>query len=421
MPPKRGTGAAARPGQSGKMADYYTALKRAIEKLDRESAEARRDFYDHAREVLNRRLIASDPPPEASEVSRQRQELEKAIRRVEREIAAGAESLRPERPQDHRAETGRSGLAGRLVPESRYDRPPAFTARAPEPTSDQGGRPGTPERRRPDGSKEAKARWSESLPRRASLPAILLLALTVGAVIGLGLLAWSQRTVIVDLFSGSDSEPADVVVPEPAPLPPDTAGAPTADAAAPSPPATEAPAAAGPKALLIEAQPETVAAAGDTVIGATVDWQFVEDGTGGGEIRADLEVPARGMKVSLVIRRNADPGLPATHLVEVVTDTPADFPGKGIRSVPGLALKPSERQPAEPLAAAATPVTGGIFWIALSATEPEVTRNLWLLRERPWIDLPLVYETGQRAILTFEKSQEGAEAFDSAFAIWNSG
>ena len=113
--------------------------------------------------------------------------------------------------------------------------------------------------------------------------------------------------------------------------------------------------------------------------------------------------------------------MPASHLVEVTTETPADFPGKGIRSMPGLALKPGERDPAEPLAAASITVAEGIFWIALSATEPEVTRNLWLPEERPWIDLPLVYESGQRAILTFEKGQEGTEAFERAFAVWNSG
>jgi hypothetical protein len=29
------------------------------------------------------------------------------------------------------------------------------------------------------------------------------------------------------------------------------------------------------------------------------------------------------------------------------------------------------------------------------------------LRERDWIDLPFVYQTGQRAILTFQKGPQG--------------
>jgi hypothetical protein len=409
------------------MTDYYSALKKAIERVDQDSAEARRKFYDNARDVLNQGVNASDPPPAASEVSRQRQELEDAIRRLERELAVSAEDIGRRRPQG-RAETGQSGVAQRRAPRSDKDRLRSFAA----PASD------------PDGDLRRRQRWSDDsneteASRRSPVPAILLVALIVGAAVGLGLLAWSQRSVIADLFPASDSGPTEVAAPEPAPppppdtasaTPPETASPPTAETAGPRPadataqppPVVEGAAAGGPKAMLIEAQPRDVAVnAGDTVIPATIDWQFVEDATDGPEIRADLDVPGRGMKVSVVIRRNTDPDLPASHLIEVTTTTPADFPGKGIRSVPGLALKPGEKDPGEPLAAAAVTVTDGVFWVAPYTTEPEVTRNLWLLKERPWIDLPMVYESGQRAILSFEKGEEGSEAFNRAFAAWEAG
>ena len=45
-------------------------------------------------------------------------------------------------------------------------------------------------------------------------------------------------------------------------------------------------------------------------------------------------------------------------------------------------------------------------------------RVLAMIRERNWIDLPFVYETGQRAILTFEKGVPGDRAFDQALAAW---
>lgn len=392
------------------MTDYYAALKKAIKRLDHSSAEARRNFYDNARDVLKQGVNASDPPPPASEVSRQKQDLEEAIRRLEREITGGAEDV-GRRPQV-RAEAARGGEAQRVAPKSNRDRTRSSAARSPEPAFREN-------RRWSDNSNETEA------SRRSPLVAILLVALIVGAAVGLGILAWSQRSVIAGFFSTSDSMPTEVAGPEPAPPPPDTASPPTADAASPStadataqPPPVAA--AGGPKALLIEAQPRDVAAtSGDTVIPATIDWQFVEDAADGPEIRADLEVPGRGMKVRLVIRRNVDPDLPASHLIEVMTTTPADFPGKGIRGVPGLALKPGEKDPAEPIQAAAVTVADGIFWIAPYTTEPEVTRNLWVLKERPWIDLPMVYETGQRAILTFEKGPEGTEAFSRAFAAWD--
>jgi len=405
------------------MTDYYAALKSAIERLDRNSAEARHNFYDNAREVLNQGLDAGDPPPPASEVSRQKQELEEAIRRLERELSAGAEDTGRRRPQGE-AETGRRGSAQRPASRSGEGR---RRSPAAAPAPDAGLRAN---RRWSDDSAEAGGRSTDRSSRRSSVPTILLIAVIVGAVLGLGALAWFQRGVIVGLFSLSDSAPTEVAAPEPAPPPPDTASPPTADVAIPPtadamtqpPPVTEGVAVGGLKAMLIEAQPPEVAeASGDTVIPATIDWQLVEDAAEGPKIRADLKVPARGMTVSLVIRRNTDPDLPASHLVEVTTDTPDGFPGKGIRGVPGLALKPGEKEPGEPLSAAAVTVADGIFWIAPYTTEPEVSRNLWLLKERPWIDLPMVYESGQRAILTFEKGQEGTEIFNRAFAAWEAG
>ena len=40
---------------------------------------------------------------------------------------------------------------------------------------------------------------------------------------------------------------------------------------------------------------------------------------------------------------------------------------------------------------------------SLSARAGHPPANLALLRGRDWIDLPFLYETGQRAVLTFEK------------------
>jgi hypothetical protein len=44
--------------------------------------------------------------------------------------------------------------------------------------------------------------------------------------------------------------------------------------------------------------------------------------------------------------------------------------------------------------------------------------NLRLLKERDWIDIPIVYGDGRRAILAIEKGTPGKEAFAAAFAAW---
>jgi hypothetical protein len=127
------------------------------------------------------------------------------------------------------------------------------------------------------------------------------------------------------------------------------------------------------------------------------------------------------MKIRLSIRRNTDPTLPASHLVEAVVNTPADFPGKGIRTIPRLVFKLSEDERGLPLIGAAAKVADGFFWIALSSAESDIQQNLQLMRERLWIDLPIVYQTNQRAILTFEKGTPGDRVFQRAFAAWSTG
>ena len=71
------------------MAQYYAVLKKAIGALQPSSSDARRGIYEKARSALVGQLKAIQPPLSTSEISRQRLELEEAIRKVEREALAG--------------------------------------------------------------------------------------------------------------------------------------------------------------------------------------------------------------------------------------------------------------------------------------------------------------------------------------------
>ena len=78
------------------MAEYYAVLSKAVASLEVSTPEARRAVYDKARNALIGQLKAIVPPLPTSEISRQRLELEEAIRRAEREAAAaGSSSARP--------------------------------------------------------------------------------------------------------------------------------------------------------------------------------------------------------------------------------------------------------------------------------------------------------------------------------------
>ncbi len=76
------------------------------------------------------------------------------------------------------------------------------------------------------------------------------------------------------------------------------------------------------------------------------------------------------------------------------------------------------REQRQPLDGAAAKVADGYFWIAFANDGPTMQQNIALLRERNWIDIPIVYDNDQRAILTLEKGTPGQRVFDKAFAAW---
>jgi hypothetical protein len=135
-------------------------------------------------------------------------------------------------------------------------------------------------------------------------------------------------------------------------------------------------------------------------------------------VRADIEVPERKMSVAWSLRRNTDQSLPASHTIEIVFNLPTDTPSGGVQNVPGVLMKQSESTRGVPLAGLAVKVTPGFFLIGLSSLEADMQRNIQLLKERPWFDIPIVYNNNRRAILAMEKGTPGEKAFAEAFAAW---
>jgi hypothetical protein len=134
--------------------------------------------------------------------------------------------------------------------------------------------------------------------------------------------------------------------------------------------------------------------------------------------RAEIDVPSRGLRMTMSMARNLDSALPASHVIELTFDLAADFAGGGITSVPGMLMKSSEQARGTPLAGLTVKVTRGSFLVGLSNVALECDRNLKLLLERSWIDIPIVYDNKRRAILAIEKGESGDKVFETAFAAW---
>ena len=309
-----------------------------------------------------------------------------------------------------------------------------------------------------DRDRDADLDFDDAAVKPSRLPTVLLLVLIVALIGGLAALGWWQRGELSKIFadSGTSTGNQQVATAPPVPAAPSVQdagknsdrltsggnaiattpgvrvvgdagnGGATADLATADQPQ---PAAQGGNAALVaqkavlyeEPLDSTKAAAGVTQINAAVTWTYVTDPTNGPSVVANLDVPDRGLKVKLTIHKNTDKTLPASHLIEVLINAGPAFPGKGISAIPRLVLKPSEDARGQPLIGATAKVADGFFWIALSALPADVTSNMALLKERDWFDLPLVYDTGQRAILTFEKGTPGDRVLAEALSAWGTG
>jgi hypothetical protein len=133
-------------------------------------------------------------------------------------------------------------------------------------------------------------------------------------------------------------------------------------------------------------------------------------------VRVDIRIPERGMVVAMSLRRNSDPSLPASHTITITFDVPPDFSDGGIADVVGMLMKESEQARGVPLARRVAKVSGGIFIVGLADADRQ--RNLQMLQDLGWFDMPIYYSDGRRAVLALQKGPSGVRALNDAFAAW---
>ena len=68
-------------------------------------------------------------------------------------------------------------------------------------------------------------------------------------------------------------------------------------------------------------------------------------------------------------------------------------------------MKSNEQTRGTPLAGLAVKVTDDFFLVGLSNVDSDHGRNLQLLKERSWFDMPLVYVNQRRAIVAIERAR----------------
>ncbi len=174
---------------------------------------------------------------------------------------------------------------------------------------------------------------------------------------------------------------------------------------------------AGAQSLLLEAS--TDGSGGAVPFSGTVEWSRGLDELGSPTLIGQAKIPARNLSVKLLIRKNGDVSLPASHLMEIDFDVSETFAGGSVAGLPGILLKNEELVQGVALVGASARVVGNSFLFALSAAEQDERTNLDLLETRKWMDLALIYASGRRAIITLEKDEAAQAMFQDVLAIWN--
>jgi S1-C subfamily serine protease len=135
-------------------------------------------------------------------------------------------------------------------------------------------------------------------------------------------------------------------------------------------------------------------------------------------IRGEIEIPEQNMSLRLSLRRNDDKQLPASHMVEIMFTLPPDFPHGGIANIPGVMMKQGETTRGAALYGVTVRIMTNFFMVGLSSVDADMQRNVQLLKERSWFDIPVVYGDGKRALITIEKGTSGERVFTEAFVAW---
>ena len=130
----------------------------------------------------------------------------------------------------------------------------------------------------------------------------------------------------------------------------------------------------------------------------------------------DVEIPQKDLALRISMYREPDQASTISHSVELRFSTMSGAPTDAVESVVGILMKVDERSRGLELVGQVVRIQAGVFLMGLSGIETDVRRNIALLRDRTWLDIPIIFKDRSRSILAIEKGKNGQIAVNALLA-----
>jgi hypothetical protein len=413
------------------MADFYPILARAVAGLPDPSPEARRAIYDRARAALVAQLRGLDPPLSEAEIMRERLALDEAVARIEADHdEAPAPAPAAEGPVIRTVET-----AALPIRPPTPKKPPEF---GPLPAA-AGQEEGEP---LPEPAEPQVIRPRIQPPRERRVKPGHIRSAIVGGVVAVAVAAIAATAIYVHKLRPQDAprsngeaasaqrQPAESDhtgkiaerVGEPGTPPQNRpVGNPSGGTPGIPVPQPGGEIAVAQRAILFVEVPETPQQ--PQTASGRVFWRLDSESAGQGRpietiVRATVQIPDVGLSLDFTIRRNTDSAFPASHIIGMRFTSTGDPATQAVKEVGVPQFKTEEGERGAPLSAINSALGDNLFVAALSNVPVEVERNVDLILNRSWIDVPVRFASGRRGIITFEKGVSGSQTLADAFGRW---
>jgi hypothetical protein len=135
-------------------------------------------------------------------------------------------------------------------------------------------------------------------------------------------------------------------------------------------------------------------------------------------VKSDIDIPDLKMHASMILRKNFDANLPASHTIDLRVTFDPGSPIKGVKDIALPLMRRDDPPAVDALTGVRVKISDNYFLVGLNRGDSDVTRNVQEIAERGWFDFPMQLDDDRIAKLTFEKGADGEKIVAQALAAW---